>query len=209
MPRKAASPSRRELQRAEKRSAIVKVAQRHFREHGFGGTSMSAIVVELGGSKSTLWQYFPSKESLFQAACESLIEDYAPCLTLDVDEPVEAALIRYGHHFLSIILSPQVVGLNRLVIAESTRYPQIGEVFWNLGPRRRIPGLAAFFAAKMDHGELAKGDPEVLAAQFLHLCQYHMVMRNLWGIPLTIDAESLAQEVRASVSLFLFGALAR
>lgn len=206
---KTALPSKREAQHARKRAAILQVAQRHFRENGFGGTSMSAIASEVGGSKGTLWRYFPSKVALFQASCEDLVGQYAPCLVLADDEPVEPALTRYGEHFLTIILSPQVVGLNRLVIAESARYPQIGRVFWELGPMRRLPGLAAFLATKMERGELAEGDPATLAAQFLHLCQYRLMMRDLWGVPLAVDRDALAKEVRESVRLFLFGALDR
>ena len=44
---------------------IIAVAREHFFEKGFEGASMSAIAAQLGGSKRTLWSYFPSKEELF------------------------------------------------------------------------------------------------------------------------------------------------
>src|SRR5262245_4068895 len=61
---------KRESQRLARRSQIIAVARQHFFEHGYDGTAMSAIAAELGGSKGTLWNYFPSKEALFAAVVE-------------------------------------------------------------------------------------------------------------------------------------------
>jgi AcrR family transcriptional regulator len=49
----------------EKRQAIIDVAAATFGELGFERTSMSEICTRLGGSKATLYNYFPSKEALF------------------------------------------------------------------------------------------------------------------------------------------------
>lgn len=49
----------------EKRQAILDVAAEVFREAGFERASMSEICTRVGGSKATLYNYFPSKEELF------------------------------------------------------------------------------------------------------------------------------------------------
>ena len=49
----------------EKRQAILDVAAATFGELGFERTSMSEICARLGGSKATIYNYFPSKEALF------------------------------------------------------------------------------------------------------------------------------------------------
>ena len=64
------APGKREARKEERRLAILDVAKRSFLESGYSATSMSAISVELGGSKGTLWNYFPSKEELFAAVLE-------------------------------------------------------------------------------------------------------------------------------------------
>ena len=48
-----------------KRQAILKAAAEVFREVGFERASMSEIRARIGGSKATLYNYFPSKEKLF------------------------------------------------------------------------------------------------------------------------------------------------
>ena len=53
--------SRRELSRRSRREAILEVAARSFFAHGYAATSMSSIAGELGGSKGTLWTYFPPR----------------------------------------------------------------------------------------------------------------------------------------------------
>ena len=48
-----------------KRQAILKAAAEVFRKVGFERASMSEIRARIGGSKATLYNYFPSKEKLF------------------------------------------------------------------------------------------------------------------------------------------------
>jgi AcrR family transcriptional regulator len=48
-----------------KRQAILTAAAEVFREVGFERASMSEIRARIGGSKATLYNYFPSKEKLF------------------------------------------------------------------------------------------------------------------------------------------------
>ena len=61
------APGKREARKEERREAILAIAKRVFLDQGYSGASMSAISAELGGSKGTLWSYFPSKEELFAA----------------------------------------------------------------------------------------------------------------------------------------------
>ncbi|MDB5688323.1 MAG: TetR/AcrR family transcriptional regulator, partial [Sphingomonas bacterium] len=146
--------TKRSVQREERRAAILAIARRHFHDHGYGGTSMSSIATELGGSKGTLWAYFPSKEELFAATIEGLIAEYAPFLDLDPDVAIEPALHRYAVHFLTFTLSPKVIALNRIIIAEAPRVPEVGRIFFDRGPRRRHRALAEFLVEKMRRGEM-------------------------------------------------------
>ena len=62
--------NRAETRKEERRQAIVAVARSAFFRGGYGGTTMSAIAAELGGSKATLWAYFRHKEDLFDQMLE-------------------------------------------------------------------------------------------------------------------------------------------
>ena len=75
--------SKRESQRLTRRAQIISAAREHFFEHGYADTNMSAIAAKLGGSKGTLWSYFPSKEALFTA----IVEDTAAGIRNQIDMP--------------------------------------------------------------------------------------------------------------------------
>ena len=52
------------------RAHLLKVATALFAEHGYGGTSIEAVLKEAGVSRGALYHHFPSKESLFEAVYE-------------------------------------------------------------------------------------------------------------------------------------------
>ena len=54
----------------EKRNEIVQVAAELFQKHGYDRCSMAALSERLGGSKATLYGYFPSKEDLLRAVIQ-------------------------------------------------------------------------------------------------------------------------------------------
>jgi AcrR family transcriptional regulator len=56
------------------RRSIVEKAAPVFSAHGFSGLGMRQIAQELGMSKSALYHYFPSKDELFAACTEFVVE---------------------------------------------------------------------------------------------------------------------------------------
>jgi TetR/AcrR family transcriptional regulator, mexJK operon transcriptional repressor len=93
-----------------RRQAYVDAAQRLFFTHGYGATSMNAIAAAVGGSKTTLWNLFPSKLALFEAVVEAMMAEYGTALTVDLDNApdVETGLIRMGDSIMETALSDQI-----------------------------------------------------------------------------------------------------
>jgi len=127
---------------------------------------MSSIAGKVGGSKTTLWTYFPSKEDLFAAVVDDIVASYGQALQIDlpVDEPVTDVLGRFGHVLMATLMSPALLALYRLVVAEAERFPHLAETFYDRGPRRGKARLAEWMAEKMARGELRPGDP-IFASQ--------------------------------------------
>jgi len=195
---------RREARKADRRRAILEVAERSFRERGFADTSMSTIAAELGGSKTTLWTYFPSKDALFAAVIDSKIETFQAKLdqALIPTGGTAAALSRFGHLFLNKILDPQSVALHRLIVGESERFPQIGEAFALRGPDRVRTRLCRYMEEEMAAGRLRKGDPLTAARQFIGLCQSGCYLDRLWR-PARARTSDPDADVAAAVDTFL------
>lgn len=175
-------PRRREARKADRRRTILEVAERSFLERGYAETSMSTIAAELGGSKTTLWSYFPSKEALFAAVLDAKIADFQTAL----DEaliPVggtAAALRRFGRILLGKITQPASMALHRLIVGEAGRFPEIGRTFAERGPDRVRARLCRYVEEEMAAGRLRAGDPMMAARQFIALCQAGCYLDRLW-----------------------------
>ena len=190
------SPSKRESRKQDRRLAILHVARHAFLENGYSGTSMSAIAAELGGSKATLWSYFPSKEDLFSAVLDEATRAYRQQLTdlLKPSEDVRATLVEFARGFLAKLTSPDALRLHRLVAAEAGRAPEVGQIFYRRAPQRTQELLSEFLAAAMAAGQLREEDPADAARVMTALCTGGLPQRLLWGqgeaTPERVEAEA-------------------
>lgn len=200
MTQSAADPAR-----DAKRAAIIAIARAVFFAHGYGATSMSSIAATVGGSKTTLWSHFRSKEDLFAAVVDDIVERYGTALSIDLppDAPVAPTLERFAAALMANILSAPIVDLHRLVTGEAARFPELATVFWVRGPKRGQARLAAYFASAMGDGRLRPGDPMRAALQFVALCQAESFQQVLLGMGPAPDTETIARNVTMAVDSFM------
>ncbi len=125
-------PIRRQERRLGQRKGISKIARAAFLSDGYAGTSMSTIASRLGGSKGTLYTYFKSKENLFQAVLDDMLEQHTAFLAMDmaVGEP-EKVLTKFCTQLVSVVLSEEGRALDRIVSGESNRFPEIGKALYD------------------------------------------------------------------------------
>src|SRR5690349_14271324 len=85
-----------------KRRQILEGARQVFLARGFDGASMGEIAKVAGVSKGTLYVYFDSKESLFEALTIEEKQGLAEVLfKLDAEDPdVRTVLTNLGHSYL-------------------------------------------------------------------------------------------------------------
>lgn len=191
--------------RDARREAILDAAADVFLEEGFAAASMSAIAARVGGSKGTLYNYFRSKESLFvayvQRHCAWQQETMFALLTPDID--IGEALAHFGRSFLASVLSEFSLRNFRLVIAESQRVPEIGQAFYQAGPRSGVRRLAAHLERAGREGHLSVPDPLAAADQFIGLCQNRLMKARLCNAVPEPTAAEIEAEVDAAVATFL------
>jgi len=190
-----ATPAR-DTRREDRRDAILDVAQECFLAEGYGATSMSTIAAQLGGSKGTLYNYFRSKEELFDAfvrrSCARLA---ASLFEIPEDGELRERLVIMARRFLTFLLTPDAMAVHRLVVGEGERFPELGPVFYNAGPRIVLTRMAEIFGDLMDAGALRRGDPAVAAHQFKDLAVSGVYQLRMWGVievpsPAEIDARA-------------------
>ena len=158
-----------------KRGQILAGAQRVFLQQGFAAASTDAIAAEAGVSKRTLYAYYPSKEELFGDVLRGLtIEKPQTQLRESVRqidpqsrEELRGALVGLGNKIIATMMAPDYLALMRTIIADSHRFPQLGEIFRSTVPERGIEEGRAMVQRSQENGVAAPGDPEVMARMFM------------------------------------------
>lgn len=189
----------------ERREHILQVAGELFMQDGYAAVSMSQIAARLGGSKGTLYNYFTSKTELFAAymvdAC--LANSEALFATTDDDAPVGDALRRIGFNFLTFVLRDDAMAIQRLVVAEAQRFPELGQAFYEAGPKLSTERFAAWLKRRVDRGELRQLDPEMAARQFFALCKSVLYSMRAWNVIPEATPEEIQRHIDAQVDMFL------
>jgi AcrR family transcriptional regulator len=159
-PKKASGEKRRE--------AIMETAWGLFLEKGYAAVSVDEIISKSGGSKSTVYDFFGSKEGLFLELVSSITKKILGEMQLPdiTGQSTKEALTRICRASASHVLSEKGIELYRLAVSESKRFPRIGRLFFDAGPGHTQQGLAYYLAKETSAGRLRIKNPR-LAAEFL------------------------------------------
>jgi TetR/AcrR family transcriptional regulator, mexJK operon transcriptional repressor len=164
---------------------IVEAARKVFLEQGYDVSSTDLIARTAGVSKATVYAHFESKQALLLA----LVEDEMRTKTLgDLWRPepgpldVEATLRRIAKRFTAFFLSGEGFGLHRLMIAQASRFPEVGRFFYAAGPRKVHAQVAAFIRAAVEQDLLTVPDIDLAATQFLGLVRGELPLN--WSLSL-------------------------
>lgn len=199
----AALPRGRAGQR--RREALLKAARELFLEQGYDKVSIDLIVARAGGSKASVYTYFAGKEGLFTALIEDVCReflDFSPPSADGAASPREV-LRRIGEGACRAVLNPEVMSLFRLAVAESYRFPQVGQAFYAAGPQAARAALARYLAEATVSGALSVPDPEMASDFFLGM----LLDRGTLEISLTgagaPEEEAMRRRVEEAVSLMM------
>lgn len=187
-----------------RRAAIITAAQQVFLERGFDAASMHQIAVRQGGSKQTLYNYFPSKETLFVAVMlERGVRRLDPILDVfEGDLPPREALTRFARDFLGFATGDEALAFRRMSIAQGAA-SRLGTLFFENGPRRFWGRLADYLAQAMDAGTLRRADPWKASMHFQGLCEAGPFQRRLDGSLSELPAELIDEIADEAVDAFL------
>jgi TetR/AcrR family transcriptional repressor of mexJK operon len=164
--------SRREQNRLNRERAILDAALKVFAAQGYTGASMDAVAAEAGVTKPTLYSYFPSKESLFQAMMLGKRDAMLDVFEHPSDQGMVADLLVFAWAYADTVMRPEMLSLARLIIGEVQRFPEIGRAYQASGPDHLLRGIMRYLEGQRRAGRLEFEDTE-LAAQ------------DLWGLILS------------------------
>ncbi|WP_115528495.1 MULTISPECIES: TetR/AcrR family transcriptional regulator [Xanthomonas] len=188
-----------------KRDAIIQAASEVFLELGFEGASMSQIAARVGGSKRTLYGYFPSKEELFVAFAKDMSDSYIDPLLDALSQssgPIAVTLQRFGEDILTFLCAPSSITIWQTIIGVSGR-SEVGALFFNAGPEEGMQRVADFLQLQIDRGLMRRTDASLAARQLGALFEAETLMPCLFGALKDPSPEYLRDATQRAVEMFL------
>ena len=173
-----------ETRSQRKHRAIVEAATEVFLANGYSRTSMDDIARQAGVSKQTVYQHFKSKEQLLTHVVTSIIavageRADAPIAGLADSVDLAADLRAYAREQLSAVIQPRPMQLRRLVVAEAHTFPELGRLFYELGPQSAVDQLAVVLTRLHERGLLDIAEPRLAAADLNWLIMSDAINRAM------------------------------
>jgi len=149
-------------------------AQRVFLRDGFAGASTDDIAAEAKVSKRTLYSYYPGKEELFADVLRRLTIENPQTRVLAAVEEVEPedraelreTLVGLAGRIVSVMMDPDYLALLRTIIADTHRFPQLGEIYRSTVPERGFRTFLSLMERVRERGIVEIPDAEAATRLF-------------------------------------------
>lgn len=205
----SASPNKcankRDAQLESRCQRFVEAAEKLFLKRGFAGTSVNEIVRLAGGSLTTLYAEFGTKDELFVA----VMNRRAATLFTDIihtDAPpadTATALNQLAARMQAHMLSDNALAIYRLAIHEGPKFPSVRNAVLLNGLKKFLQRLADFFNGLKENQSLEIDDAEIAAEFFLTLVQGQMRTIAACGDADRITKNQRDEHVKRAVAAFL------
>jgi AcrR family transcriptional regulator len=191
----------------ETRAVIFEAARLEFAASGYAATSMDSVARRAGVSTKTLYRLIPNKAALFEAMITDRIDTFASVVRLkacdgrDVEKALREALIVCGE----LVLDGDVISLQRVILGDSEKFPEIAETFYHKAIRRTERTLANWLQAQSERGLIKIDDAEASAGMLLGMLVFQPQRAALFGHAPPPTREQLEERAKAVAALFLRG----
>lgn len=159
-------PTRRELQKQERRNQLLDTARRLFAEKGMENTTIKDIADEAGVAQGLLYHYFPSKDEVFWAIIAR--DNPFPAMSAIVgnagDRPAREVLPQAGLRAYEMLAERSE--LFRIVVRELITRPEMRQGF-KMVQAIALGLLTRYLEARIAAGELRPHNPEVTARMLM------------------------------------------
>jgi AcrR family transcriptional regulator len=191
----------------ETRHLIHEAARREFLESGYAAACMEAVAARAGVSTKTLYRLIPTKAALFEEMVSARLDQFFAGIAADVvDSPdlasgLETMLIDCA----GFTLDTEVIGLHRLVIAESDRLPELARAFYKNGVQRVPVALAEWLDTQCKRGKLKLEDPKAAAGMLLGMMISEPQRAAMLQQGKPFSAKAVRERAHTCAQLFLRG----
>jgi AcrR family transcriptional regulator len=180
---------------------LLKVATESFIAQGYAATSLEAIARRARVALRTIYQQYGGKDKIFAAVVSRQLTQVSSfSCELDSGPHIEASLNRLARELVGTCTTPEAVALQRLMSAESVRFPELMLALTVEGHGKLLATVAGFLA-EAHKRQLIRVDNKHFAAKlFLELTVGWSLMLCTVGDRSSVPS---AKELRAKVNMFL------
>ncbi len=200
-------------QAAERDRRILSTAAGMFESRGFEGTTMDALAEAAGVGKPTVYARFGDKHGLFASVFRMRVEAVLAPLAAEARSAATGSrradlakvLRTIGTLLLQRSLLPEAIALNRVIVAEAQRFPELARLTHEEGWLRCVTIIADLLRSYERAGEIDAGEnAEQTADLFLSLVLGRQQRSVMLGITAP-DADLIARRASQCVDVFLYG----
>lgn len=193
------------IRKGRKFEQVLDGARAVFMKNGFEGASVDDIAKQAGVSKATLYSYFPDKRLLFAevARVECLRQADNTVEMLECCNAPAQMLRAAGERIIAFLTSDLGQANLRMTAAEATRFPELGQMFYDSGPGLVHDRLAAYFQLAVDAGQLKIDDVGLAADQFAELCKAGYFPKLICGMENEITEADLTRTLEGAIDMFM------
>ena len=198
------SPAHTQRLTDRKRAAIIEAAIDEFRAAGYEATSMDRIAARAGTSKRTVYNHFPSKETLFLEILRQLWEASleGEDLAFRTDRPLREQLLELLGQKLRLLNDEAFVSLARVAIAAGIHSPERAQdMVARMGEREE--GLTVWIRDAATAGRLKTNDPVFASHQLQGLVKGFAFWPQITLGQPPLDAEMQKRVAESAADMFL------
>jgi len=156
------------------RARALEAAAAVFVERGYAGTTMQDVAERANVAKRTLYNLYEDKDALFRDTMHRSIataEKFGESLARGTDAVTDprVQLPEIGVRLAEIVVTTPVLGLRRLILMESERFPDLATEYRRRAPDAVLAALARMFDSLIRAGSIRSGDPTITAEHFAFL----------------------------------------
>ena len=163
---------------------IIEAAVEVFAEHGFAAAKLADVATRAGVVKGTLYRYFDTKEDLFRAVVQHVVEIHLRSIE-QAAQAFRGSLV----DLVPVLLMRAATGMNdgrvpalaRMVIGESRTFPDLARIWHDNVVSRVLALLAGLIADAQARGEIRAGDPTAYAFSIVGPLVTGLLFREVFG----------------------------
>jgi len=191
---------------AQVNERLLDAATEVFLKYGFEGATFEKIAKTAGSGKATIYARYAGKEELFNDVIKRSI---GQSLRFIDDVPLTTSmkerLTLTAQAILDNCLTPEVVALMRVIIAEAPRFPGLARLADDFGRKQAIKSVIRVMMAapedKPSKAVMSESQAIQKAEQFLHLIFAPMQLRALMGENLAVLKREIPLHISSSISI--------